>query len=203
MADPKEDQGKYPAQDWRVETDQGVEARGTGVEALVALEAERKEREAALAGEAPGGKTGQIASAAKAEREEETKHWDHPPTARHYGPGDRQRYLQDVAERAFRYQNPLRGPLTAYESAQGGFEQLSTPLKPHEAEGRAKRMIDSVQESQGRVGSEIEPHEVRETMDNLAQLREVAQRKGMTLEQVIEAMSVHPSRREREGKWTP
>ena len=64
-------------------------------------------------------------------------------------------------------------------------------------------MIDSVQESQGRVGSEIEPHEVRETMDNLAQLREVAQRKGMTLEQVIEAMSVHPSRREREGKWTP
>ena len=88
MADPKEDQGKYPATDHRVEAEE--------------------EREAALRGEAPGGHTGRLLPMGV----------DRAPTGvPFYGPDDRQRYLEDVAKRAFAYENPLQGPLTAYEAA--------------------------------------------------------------------------------------
>ena len=57
-----------------------------------------------------------------------------PPDPKTYGPNDRQRYLQDVAKRAFEFENPPQGPLTAQESADPNSLRLSPTPKGH---GRA------------------------------------------------------------------
>ena len=101
MADPKEDKkGDEPS------------SRFDGAPPNLGEKVEGK-RVAALRGETPGGKTGQIGGVPG--RLE--------PKA--YGPDDRQQYLQDVAARAFEYQNPEQGPMTAYQAARGDKYQPS------------------------------------------------------------------------------
>ena len=119
MADPKEDLGKYPAEH---------EA------------ARKREREAALAGEAPGGKTGQLGRDLDRDwslegRGRVKKDLPHPTT---YGRDDRQKYLQDVAARAFEYMNPEQGPLTAYQAARGEGEGHREKISPYFARKDAR-----------------------------------------------------------------
>ena len=102
MADPKEDKkGDEPSSRFDDVNTLGETA---------------KERQAAFRGEAPGGKLGQLS--------EGVRNWRWMPEVR-YGPDDRQKYLQDVARRAFEYQNPEQGPMTAYQAARGDKYQPS------------------------------------------------------------------------------
>ena len=183
MADPKEDQGKYPA---------GYQA----------------EREAAQREEMAGGKTGLLRSYVGGWRQD-------PPVL--YGPNDRQRYIQDVAKKAFEYQNPEQGPMTAYQASMStrgadfpyGPEHMR-PLSAESAEDEAREEV-SARHRMGTRGEEPLPYQLNTmsesiTSDKIRLMRETqkalefaAAQRGMSVDELVEALEKSPSER----GWDP
>mgnify|MGYP003655595113 CR=1 FL=1 len=212
MADPKEDQGKYPATDHRVEAE-----------------------EAAQRGETPGGKTGLIRTKEPslgktdwtthpkdraAEQEERQEIWgrgyEYAPSAL-YGPNDRQRYLQDVADRAFKLQNPEQGPMTAYQAsgAASGYggdygDKHQEAMTPDDAQSEAHTEMgdrhrlstwgpDDLVEGDAGVTTNLTPDRVRGMLETQKALEFAAGQRGMSVAELIEALEKSP----RERGWDP
>ena len=168
MADPKEDEKKSS---YKVTS----ETRGDGSKRGFTSEDMRQQE--ALEGKAPGGYTGQI----------NPRRFRVPSAAKVYGPDDRQRYLEDVAKKAFEHQNPEQGPMTAYQAAEG--DEHAEAVQPLDAQIMAQSEIDRGEDRR----DDLSRMDVGDFVRVRDALQKLAEEQGISFDQALEALSQRPS----------